>query len=163
LPVFAGATTVSVGGVIFVTPEETGVPIPIKHFDFFEYLATSMVGKPRDEERLRELYALARRENAKTSNYPGSKCFNVHHDDVADHVHLAFHAGMDRETMLLSAFASTAAKRRQHDRLANGAALTINTSQGLVSTGMRVARVTNNAMRAKDTFGAILDGIDAVR
>jgi hypothetical protein len=163
LPVIAGAKTENVGGVIFVTPEETGVPIPIKHYDFFEYLATSMVGKPRDEERLRELYALARRENARTSNYPGSKCFNVHHDDVADHVHLAFHAGVARETMLLSAFASTAAERRRHDRLANGAALNVKTSQGLASTGMMVARVTNNAMRAKDTFGAILDGIDAVR
>jgi hypothetical protein len=163
LPIIAGATTENVGGVIFVTPKETGVPIPIKHYDFFEYLATSMVGKPRDEERLRELYALARRENARTSNYPGSKCFNVHHDDVADHVHLAFHAGVERETMLLSAFASTAAQRRRLDKLANGASLDVKTSHGLVSAGMTVARVTNNAMHAKNTFGAILDGIESIR
>lgn len=163
LPVFAGATTTNVGGIIVVTPEETGVPIPIKHYDFFEYLATSMVGKPRDEERLRDLYALARRENSVTSTFPGAKKFNVPHADVADHVHLAFHAGMERENMLLSAFASTHAVRRQHDQLANGKALRLGDSQGVVSSVLRVATVTNNARKAKDTFGAILEGIDSIR
>lgn len=163
MPVIAGATTHNVGGIIVVTPEETGVPIPIKHYEFFEYLATSMVGKPRDEERLRDLFALARRENATTSTFPGAKKFNVHHDDVADHVHLAFHSGVARETMLLSAFASTAKQRRQHDRLANGATLDLNSSHGIVSSVLRTATVANNARKAKDTFGAILDGVEALR
>jgi hypothetical protein len=163
LPVIAGATTTNVGGMIIVTPEETGVPIPIKHFDFFEYLATSMVGKPRDEERLRDLYALARRENAVTSTFPGAKKFNVRHEDVADHVHLAFHAGVARETMLLSAFASTSQQRRQHDRLANGAAISFGNAHGMVGSALTLARVANNSRKAKDTFGAILDGVESVR
>jgi hypothetical protein len=163
LPEIAGAKTENIGGIIVVTPEETKVPIPIKHFAFFEYLATSMVGKPRDEERLRDLYALARRENAVTSTFPGAKKFNVPHYDVADHVHLAFHAGCKRETMLLSAFAATAAERRQHDRLANGASLNIGSAHGVVGTALKAARVVNNSMRAKNTFGAILDEVDSFR
>jgi len=163
LPVIAGAKSANVGGVIVITPYETGVPIPIKHFAFYEYLATSMVGKPRDEERLRDLYALARRENAVTSTFPGAKKFNVPHEDVADHVHLAFHTGVPRETMLLSAFAATKEQRRQHDRLANGANLNLGNAHGILGSALTVARVTNNARRAKDTFGAILDGVDAMR
>jgi hypothetical protein len=163
LPEIAGATVVNVGGVIVVTPDETGIPVPIKHYEFYDYLATSMVGKLRDPDTLRELFALARRENATTSTFPGAKKFKVHHDDVADHVHLAFHTGVKRETMLMSAFASTYQQRRELNRLANGANLDISTNHGIVSTALRVASVANTSIHAKNTFGAILDGIDAIR
>jgi hypothetical protein len=163
LPNIAGAKVINVGGLVVVTPHETGVPVPIKHYEFYDYLATSMVGKNRDPDTLKELYALARRENATTSTFPGAKKFNVRHEDVADHVHLAFHTGVARETMLLSAFASTARQRREHNRLANGANLDMGSNHGVISTALRVASVTNHSMRAKDTFGAILDGIESIR
>jgi hypothetical protein len=162
LPHVSGASVKTVGGVVCLYPDGMRVPLQLTNMAYYEYLTSSMIGKPRDKASLQDLFALARRENALTSTFPGSKRFDVPPDQVADHVVAAFLSGVERETELLAVLRSADEAVAVMDKLRSERAFDVHTNRGMVRTALKVTKELNEVRRAKDTFTAILDTIDRV-
>lgn len=162
LPSVPGAGVKSVGGIVYLEPQGTQVPIRLTNLSYYEYLSASMIGKPRNKATLHDLFALARREIALSSSFPGSKRFEVQPDEVADHVVAAFLSGVDRETELLSVLRTADEATATLDKLSSNDTFELQTNRGRLRTAVKVTKEFNEIRRAKDTFSAILDTVDRV-
>jgi len=162
LPSVAGADVKTVGGVVCLFPDGKEVPIRLTNLNYFEYLSSSMVGKPRNKATLSDLFALARREVALTSSFPGSKRFDVAPDEIADHVVAAFLSGVDRETELMSVLRTADEAVAVLDKLTSGNVFNVSSTKGRVRTALRVAQEFNEVRRSRDTATALLESLDRV-
>jgi len=123
----------------------------------FEFLATNMVGKPRDTERLLDLYSLARTHVSNGQEFPGKRNFDVPYYEIASHVTLAYVSGLRNEVELLRAIEGYRVWSREHLALLDGAGLVLTTApQTGVSTVVSGLKRVNAARRRGDTFDAIL-------
>nr|QLC27601.1 putative methyltransferase [Erysiphe necator associated abispo virus 2] len=148
------------GGVVLLKPSGLGRQLRLTNMPYYEYLYSSMVGKPRDKANLSDLFALARRENSLTSTFPGSRRFEVPPDEVADHVIAAFLSGVQRETELLGVLRAADKDVSVMTKLASSEHLDVSTNRGKIKTAIKGAKAFNEIRTARDTFSAILETVD---
>jgi len=86
----------------------------------FDYLSLNATGKPRDSNTLQTLFSLARASAIGGPAHPGSRNFDVQHDEIADHVCMAFLSGVTRENEMLRALQTFRTDVRQHGALLDG-------------------------------------------
>jgi len=127
----------------------------------YEFLAQNMVGKPRDADRLRDLFALARSHLAGGSEFPGRRNFNVPVQDVATHVTLAFISGLENETLLYRAVEAHRTWIKEHDALINGAALVVTGKHETAArTAVNVLKRVNASRKQGDVVSGILSALE---
>jgi hypothetical protein len=147
LATLPGATCVMVGGVPIVRFSQGNLPqARFTCPELFEYLATVQVGKPRDPERLNDLFSLARSHVQNGSEFPGKRNFRVNHDDIAGHVLLAYVAGLKNEVDLLRSVEFYRHAMKEHSALLDGTAISlVNPSDEPSMTGRAVLSVVKRA------------------
>jgi len=149
-----------VGGVPIVSFNGSGMP-PVKLTcpALFDFLCVSVAGKPRDTERLRDLFALARSHIANGSEFPGKRNFAVEPSLVADHVMLAFVSGLGRELEVLRALEGYRIGVREHSALLDGAAVVVGAGrpETAARSAFAVLRRVNTARKRGDVVDGFLD------
>nr|QLC27600.1 putative methyltransferase [Erysiphe necator associated abispo virus 1] len=160
LPQLPSGEIITFGGIVCVRPTGFARSLRLTNMDYYNYLCSAMVGKGRDENDLKDLFALARRENSLTSQFPGAKRFEVPVEDVADHVTAAFLAGVPREIELHSMLHQAQAMLSKHSKLAKGEVANFTTTGTTFKAGLRVAKELNEVRRSKDTLTALLEAVD---
>lgn len=129
----------------------------------YEFLAANMVGKPRDEERLADLFSLARSHVVNGQEFPGKRNFSVAHQDIATHVLLAFVSGLETEVNLLRAVEAYRVSAREHSALSAGSALVVPSlaaPESSLRTAASILKRVNHARKQKDTFDGILSALE---
>jgi len=159
-PALPAGEILTCGGIVCVKPAGFGRPLRLTNMNYYSYLSSAMVGKSRTSSDLKDLYALARRENSLTSTFPGAKRFEVPVEDVADHVTAAFLAGVPREIELFSVLQAAQSMLAEHDKLASGNTLNFTTKGTAWKSGLQVVKEVNEIRRSKDTLTALLDAVD---
>jgi hypothetical protein len=156
------ATCLMVGGIPVVKFGDTCMPdCRVTSPELYEFLLASVVGKPRDADRLQDLFALARSHCLSTSEFPGKKNFGVRASDIAGHVFLAHVTGLSSETRMLRAMACHDVWAREHSALLDGVHVLANTGrEGMVRSAVGLAKRVNQARKQGDTFDGILQAID---
>jgi len=154
------ASCILVGGVPCITFADTRLPdCRVTSPQLYEFLLASVVGKPRDADRLQDLFSLARSHCLSTSEFPGKKNFGVRAADIAGHVFLAHVTGLKAETRMLRAAACHGVWAREHSALLDGVYMhSGGRESGLQSVVMAAKRV-NQARKTGDTFDGILNAI----
>jgi hypothetical protein len=156
------ATCTMIGGIPVI--KFTNVDLPacrLRSEELYEFLCAAMVGKPRDPDRLQDLFSLARSHCLNASEFPGKRNFGVLANEIASHVILAFVSGLESETMLLRSLAAYDVVKREHSALLDGVHITADrhapesTGQALFAGLKRI----NAARKAGDTFDGILNAI----
>jgi len=156
------ATCVMAGGIPVVKFGDTRMPdCRVTSPELYEFLLASVVGKPRDTDRLHDLFALARSHCLTTSEFPGKKNFGVRAADIAGHVFLAHVTGLSSETRMLRAMACHDVWVREHAALLDGVHVLAGTGkEGVVRSAVSMAKRVNQARKQGDTFDGILHAID---
>jgi len=159
-PVLPEGEIFTFGGIVCVKPSGLGRSLRLTNMDYYGYLCSAIVGKERSQDTLKDLFALARRENSLTSTFPGAKRFEVPVGDVADHVVAAFLAGVSREIELHSVLQAAQSMLRDHDNLAKGNVVNLTSSSSTFKSAVRVAKEVNDIRRSKDLTTALLEAVD---
>jgi len=156
------ATCFMAGGVPVIKFGDTRMPdCRVTSPELYQFLLASVVGKPRDADRLQDLFALARSHCLTTSEFPGKKNFGVRAADIAGHVFLAHVTGLSSETRMLRALACHDIWSREHSALLDGVHVLKGVSaEGKVRTAVGIAKRVNQARKHGDTFDGILHAID---
>lgn len=156
------ATCVLVGGIPIIRFGDEALPdCKVTCVELYEFLRAAIVGKPRDPDRLQDLFALARSHALSTSAFPGKQNFNVRAEDISSHVILAFVTGLAKETRLLRASLAHSVWAREHQALLDGGGLVGSAPESSVKSAMHIAKRINNARKqSKDTFDAILSVVE---
>lgn len=147
-----------VGGVPLVKIKGSELPeVRLTSPPLFDFLTGVMVGKPRDSDRLNDLFSLARTHIANGTDFPGKRNFDVAARDVAGHVVLAYLAGLEDESKLLLAAESYAPLRRMHHALIDGAALVAGAgTDSYIRTGVSALKRVNGARKQGDLLSGVL-------
>jgi hypothetical protein len=159
-----GATCVMVGGVPIVRFGQGDLP-PARFTcpELYEYLATVQVGKPRDPERLQDLFSLARSHVQNGSEFPGKRNFRVNHDDIAGHVVLAYVAGLKNEVDLLRSAEHYRHVMREHSALLDGSAIAVvdpRTEASLASrSAISIVKRANEIRKRTDVVDGLLTAL----
>lgn len=119
----------------------------------FDFLRANQVGKPRDADRLHDLFALARSHVSNGSEFPGKRNFDIDPSQIAGHVFLAYISGLKDETVLLRSMESFRVWAREHKALLDGTAIVVNrpdaapesTARAVLSTLKRVDAVRKHS------------------
>jgi hypothetical protein len=158
------ATCALVGSVPVISFDKSlgVVPVRLTCPGLFDYLCAQQVGKPRDTDRLHDLFSLARSHVSNGSDFPGKRNFNVAPADIAGHVILAFVTGVTEETCLLRALESFRSSAREHHSLLDGGSVVVHgsTSQSYGNAAVSVMKRVNAARKQGDTFDGILRAIE---
>jgi len=152
------------GGVPVISFANADIsPVRLTCPALFDFLFSTMVGKPRDSDRLHDLFALARSHIANGSDFPGKRNFAVSPPDIAGHVVLAYVAGLQEETVLLRSLEFYRVWSHEHHALLDGAAIVVPNGGALESAGktaISVLKRVNASRKAGDTFDGILRAIE---
>lgn len=135
----------------------------LTNLDFFEYLASKMVGRPRNPEIHADLFAIARSACDTVGTSVGGRSFRVAWSDIADHVALAFLSGIERETELLRAIEAYSVARKEHTNLANGRSIFkvgFDAPETLGKSVLTTAKHFNQIRKSTDVFTGFLEAID---
>jgi hypothetical protein len=160
LAAMPAATCKMVGGIPLIAFKGADLP-PVKLTcpALFDFLCVSVAGKPRDTERLRDMFALARSHIANGSEFPGKRNFVVEPSQIADHVMLAFVSGLTREIEVMRALEGYRIGVKEQAALLDGAAVVVSTDR--VETAGKsvfsIAKRINSARKRGDTFDGILE------
>jgi len=121
-----GAICRMVGGIPVVS-FTSGVMPPVRLTcpDLYEYLCICQSGKPRDTDRLNDLFSLARSHVANGSEFPGKRNFNVAASDLPGHVVMAYVSGLKDETALFRSLEATRHLSKEHSALLDGNAVVL--------------------------------------
>jgi len=164
LATLPSATCRMVGGIPFVTVGAVDMPpVKLTSPELYEFLQLSVVGKPRDSNRLSDMFALARTHVAGGSDFPGKMNFKCSAADLAGHVCLAFVSGLPREIDLLRAIACYHVAIREHSALLDGAALVVSASvpaEGTLKSGVAMMKRIDAARKRGDLFDAAISMLD---
>lgn len=165
LATLPGASCVLIGGVPVVTFQHGKLPpLRLTCPDMYEFLRVCQAGKPRDGERLLDLFSLARSHVANGSEFPGKKNFKVDADDLPGHVVLAFVSGLSTEVELFSSLEAFKVVAKTHSSLLSGNGIInvdpLSEPQVAVRSTLSVLKRANEVRRSKDTFSAILEAIE---
>jgi hypothetical protein len=153
-----------VGGIAVVSV--LGGDLPPVNFtspDLFEFLSKSVVGKPRDANRLADLFSLARSHVAGGSDYPGKMNFCCRSADIAGHVSLAFLSGLSSEIDLLRAVNCFHVSTREHSALLDGSAIVASGSvpfEGTSRAALSMMKRVNGARKQGDTLDGLISLFD---
>jgi hypothetical protein len=145
------ATCRMLGSVPLICFDDKSLP-PIKFTcpPLFDFLRSNQVGKPRDPDRLHDLFALARSHVSNGSEFPGKRNFDVDPSQIAGHVLLAYISGIKEETMLLRSVESYRVWIKEHKALLDGTAIVVNRPDSAPESAAR-------------TVHSVLKRVDAVR
>jgi hypothetical protein len=164
LAVLPSASCKLIGGIPIISFASMAVaPVRLTCPMLFDFLFSTMVGKPRDSDRLHDLFALARSHISNGSDFPGKRNFNVAPPDIAGHVILAYVAGLQEETVLLRSLEFYRTWSHEHHALLDGAAVVVPDGQALESAGrtaLSMLKRVNASRKAGDTFDGILRAIE---
>jgi len=121
-----GASCVMVGGIPIVRFD--GVDLPpcrVTCPELLEFLSVTVAGKPRDPERLNDLFSLARSHVQNGSEFPGKRNFRVSPGDIAGHVVLAYVSGLKNEVELLRSAEYYRHAMKEHSALLDGSSVVV--------------------------------------
>jgi len=158
-----GAKCTMVGGVPIISFKNEMLP-PVRFTcpELYEYLRLAQTGKPRDTERLCDLFSLARSHVANGSEFPGKRNFRCSSDDLPGHVALAYVSGVQMETDLLLAITSYNTIIRQHSALLDGAGVVVNHT-GLPAKGhaaIQLMKRANEVRKRTDLVSGVLSALE---
>jgi len=156
------ATCTLFGGIPIIKFEDIELPdCRITNNDLYDFLRTTIVGKPRDAQRLQDLFALARTQVAQASQFPGKQNFECKPEDLAGHVILAFVSNLSKEVSLLRAVEAYHDARHEHSQLLDG--VSYQSSGGMrnnTSMMLMAAKKISAARKNASTFDAILSVVE---
>lgn len=159
LATLPGARCTLVGGVPVVTLNGTSLPpVRLTSPELYEFLRVAQVGKPRDPDRINELFSLARSHVANGSEFPGKLNFRCSADDLPGHVVLAYITGVTRETELLTALTIYGSAFKAHGALLDGSGMVVNGDS--VTTGRTALQLLKRVNEAKKR-GDVISGVIA--
>jgi len=135
----------------------------LTNIDFFDFLATKMIGRPRTPEILADLYSIARSSVDVSAATVGGRSYRVAWHDVSDHVGLAFLSGLARETELLRAIETYSSQRKEHVALSNGRSIFqvgVAAPETFGRSLLTTAKHFNSVRKHTDTFTGLLEALD---
>jgi hypothetical protein len=155
-----------VGGIPLVSfpavPDQ--LPIRVTCPELLDYLSIQQVGKPRDTDRLHDLFSLARSHISNGSDFPGKQNFKVAPRDIAGHVALAYISGIEEETDLLRSLEAYRVWTREHRALCDGAGVHVSDGalapESTARSALSLLHRVNAGRKEKDTFDGILKALD---
>jgi len=155
-----------VGGIPLISfpsvPEQ--LPIRVTCPELLDYLITQQIGKPRDPDRLQDLFSLARSHVANGSDFPGKQNFKVAPRDIPGHVALAHISGIEEETLLLRSLEAYRVWTREHRALCDGAGVHVSDGasapESTARSALSLMHRVNAGRKERDTFDGILKALD---
>lgn len=160
-----GATCKLVGGipVLSFDPKLGLLEVRLSCQPLYDFLCTSMVGKPRDPDRINDLFSSARMHVASGSDFPGKQNFVLPHQDIAGHVVLAYITGLEDEVALLRALGSFSVWSREHKALLDGSSVVLDSTVGHeehARTALVMLKRVNNARKENGLLGGIIGALN---
>jgi len=118
------ASALMVGGIPVITFKNSVLPpVRLTCPELYEFLRLAQSGKPRDGERLLDLFSLARSHVANSSEFPGKRNFKVDASDLPGHVVMAFVSGLKVEVELMRSIEVFHLYVKEHSALLSGDAV----------------------------------------
>lgn len=159
-----GAVCHMVGGIPLVSFTNKMLPATrLTCPELYEYLRIAQLGKPRDAERLNDLFSLARSHVANGSEFPGKRNFRCSSDDLPGHVSLAFVSGLTKEHDLLLAMSSYKLLAKEHSALLSGYQVIVDVNNSLPTSGqsaMQLLKRVNEGRKRSDLLTGVISALE---
>jgi len=159
-----GAVCHMVGGIPLVSFKNRLLPpTRLTCPELYEYLRIAQLGKPRDPERLNDLFSLARSHVANGSEFPGKRNFRCSSDDLPGHVSLAWVSGLTKEHELLLALSSYKLLAKEHSALLSGYQVIVDANSSLPTSGqsaMQLLKRVNDGRKRSDLLSGVISALE---